>query len=319
MVPIHAEFCRGRNLATDSQIAIVILNFNGIEDTLACLDSLRVQTRQDFAVQVIDNGSRADDLSLITARFPEVEIIALPENLGWAGGNNVGMRWALDRGFDYICLLNNDTVLDPTAIEELLAAATILGRYFLLHPTIAYFEEPTKWQLNPHPRFATDANRRLESECGIVEIGWAYGACLLFPVSLLEIVGLFDERFFLQLEEADYFQRAKAQGIRSFCARRARILHKESVSFGGVITGAKTYYQVRNSLLLTEKHTPTLKGFLRALRRLLWALHNQARESGSGVTGWPSFIRWMLSAHPLARAARQGACDYIRRRFGRRR
>lgn len=300
-----------------AQVLIVILNFNGIEDTLQCLDSLRGQTCRDIAVQVIDNGSKADDLGRIGTRFPEVEVIVLPDNLGWAGGNNIGIRQALDRGFGYVCLLNNDTVLDPTAIEELLAAATVLQRPCLLHPAIAYFDDPTKWQLDPQsPPSPILAIRDLESNAGIVEMNGAYGACLLLPASVLKSVGMLDERFFLQLEETDYFWRAKAQNISSFCARRARILHKESVSFGGTITSGKTYYQVRNSFLLAEKHSPSLSGFLRAGRLLHWTLFNQARASGVEIKGWPCFLRWLLSADPIARAARQGGRDFICRRFG---
>jgi hypothetical protein len=152
----------------------------------------------------------------------------------------------------------------------------------------------------------------------------------MLPTDLLRRVGLLDERFFLQLEETDFFYRARALGIRSLCARKARILHKESVSFGGRITDTKAYYQVRNTLLLTEKHSPTLRGFLLAARGLAWSLRRQAasghageqddREDGRGqrIRGWLRFLGWLLSANPLARAARQGVRDYLRRRFGRR-
>jgi GT2 family glycosyltransferase len=149
-------------------------------------------------------------------------------------------------------------------------------------------------------------------------MNYAYGACLLLPVSVLKSVGMLDERFFLQLEESDYFLRAKALDIHSFCALRARILHKESASFGGGITDTKTYYQVRNNFLLAEKHTPSLSGFFRAARSLIWALRNQALNTGVTIDGWPGFLRWLLSADPIACAARQGLRDYVRRRFGRR-
>jgi GT2 family glycosyltransferase len=302
-----------------TQVLVVILNFNGIEDTLECLESLRGQTCRDMAVLVIDNGSTADDLGRIATCFPEVEVLALPENLGWAGGNNVGIRQALDRGYGYVCLLNNDTVLDPTALQELLAACAVLARPCLLHPTIAYFDEPTKWQLNPEPLPSVAAAvRELETSGEIVEMNFAYGACLLLPASVTQTVGMLDERFFLQLEETDYFWRAKALNIGSFCARRARVLHKESVSFGGRITSDKIYYQVRNSFLLAEKHTPGIKGFLHAGRLVIWALYNQARRSGAMIDGWASFLWWLPSADPISRAARQGAGDYLRRRFGRR-
>jgi hypothetical protein len=292
-------------------MVVVILNYNGIEDTLACLDSLSRQTSTDFEVQVIDNGSRDDRLGRIAERFPRVEVIALPDNLGWAGGNNVGMRLALARGFRYVCLLNNDTVLEPRAIEELLAAAAGLGQPCLLHPAIAYFDDPAKWQLNPQP-----ASGAAATPPDIVEMDWAYGACLLLPASLLTRVGLLDERFFLQLEETDYFHRARKLGIRSFCASRARILHKESVSFGGRITAAKTYYQARNSFLLAEKHSSSPAGYFRTARRLMWLLYNQANAGGTEMTGWLRFIRWLVSADPIACAARQGTWDYVRRRFG---
>jgi len=298
---------------------VVILNFNGIEDTLACLNSLRTQTCQDIVVQVIDNGSKAGDLGHIATQFPDVELISLPENLGWAGGNNIGIRKALERGFGHVCLLNSDTLLDPTAIEELLVASALLERRCLLHPAIAYYDDPAKWQLNPqlHPS-ADAASRDLESNCDLIEMDGAYGACLLIPASVLARVGLLDERFFLQLEETDYFLRAKALNIRSFCARRARILHKESASFGGAITAAKTYYQVRNRFLLTEKHAPSFGGFLQAARSVIWALRNQAQARGIRIKGWHGFLRWLLSADPFAYAARQGARDYSCRRFGRR-
>ncbi len=303
-------------------VLVIILNFNGLADTLVCLESLRGQTSRPH-VLVIDNGSRDDELCDIVARYPEIETMALPENLGWAGGNNVGLQLALERGFEHACLLNNDTVLDPTAIAEMLAAATRFPEPCLLHPTIAYFDDPTQWQLNPQPLSTSDLGPDM------VEMDLAYGACLMLPASIVRRVGLLDERFFLQLEETDYFRRAQALGIHSFCARRARILHKESASFGGRITDTKTYYQVRNTLLLTEKHTPTLRGFLGAARGLAWTLHRQAQadegsNEGGGEAdgerkgGWLRFLGWLLSAHPLARAARQGVRDYIRRRFGRR-
>jgi GT2 family glycosyltransferase len=296
---------------------VVVLNYNGIADTLACLDSLRAQTCPGLAILVIDNGSRADDLGHIAAHFPEVDVVALGENRGWAGGNNVGLRRGLDRGFAHICLLNNDTVLRPDALAELLAAAEAVGAPCLLHPGIHDFDDPSRAQLFPGPPAAPDAAAgRLFEHHDIVEIDWAYGACLLVPAALARRIGLLDERFFLQLEEQDYYRRARAAGIRSYCARRARILHKESVSFGGRVTPDKTYYQVRNSLLLAEKHARTPGEVLRALRALLWALGHQAHPVAASRLG---LLRWAASSDAGARAARQGVGDYLRRRFGPRR
>ena len=295
---------------------VVVLNYNGLADTLACLDSLRARTCDGVSVLAIDNGSRADERGAIAARFPEVETIALGENRGWAGGNNVGLRLGLERGFEHICLLNNDTVLPPEALAELLAAAAAIGAPGLLHPMIFDFADPARPQLAPGATPATpDAAARLLAERhGVVEIGWAYGACLLVPAALARRIGLLDERFFLQLEEQDYFRRAQAVGARGYCARRARILHKESVSFGGRLTPAKTYYQVRNRLLLAEKHDFGPRGMARALREVFWELRNR-----SGAPSRLGFFRWLVSADPFAQAARQGFFHYATRRFGPRR
>jgi GT2 family glycosyltransferase len=305
-------------MATARQVLVVVLNYNGIEDTLACLASLRAQTCRGLATLVIDNGSRADDLGRIAAGFPEVEVIALGENRGWAGGNNVGLRLGLERGAGYMCLLNNDTVLRADAMAELLAAAEAVGEPCLLHPVIHDFDDPTRPQLAPGPAPATpDATaRRLAERHEVVEIDWAYGACLMIPAALARRIGLLDERFFLQLEEQDYYRRARAVGMRSYCALRARILHKESVSFGGRLTPNKTYYQVRNSLLLAEKHEATPRGKLRALRYLLWALRHQARARQPRAASRWGFLRWVVSGDAVARAVRQGFSDYVRRRFG---
>jgi GT2 family glycosyltransferase len=306
-------------------LLVVVLNYNGARDTFACLESLLAQAVPGMAVLVVDNGSAGDEAAQITshiashidARCPAVETLALGENRGWAGGNNVGLRLGLERGFEHVCLLNNDTVLAPGALAELLAGAAAVaeatGVPGLLHPVIHYADDPARAQLDPGPAPAgADAPARLLAERHeVVEFGWAYGACLLLPAALVRRVGLLDERFFLQLEEQDYFCRARALGMRSYCARRARILHKESASFGARISATKTYYVVRNSLLLAEKHEGGALGAARALRRLAWTLRHQSRADSAS-----RFLRWLCSADALARAARQGLGDYLRRRFG---
>lgn len=291
------------------RLLVVVLNFNGLQDTLDCLASLREQTLRTIDILVVDNASRGEEAARIAAAFPEVEVIALPVNQGWAGGNNLGLRLALERGHGHVCLLNNDTTLDADALERLLEASARMEGRAMIQPAVRYHDAPDTWQLRPEPGAE-------HGEACLAELDFAYGVCLLLPAGLLRQVGLLDERFFLQLEETDYYMRAKALGHRSVCALRACITHRESASFGGRVTEAKTYYQVRNSLLLAEKHTPTPRGFLHAIRATTWSLYHKVSDTDPRVRGWGSFLRWLLSGQPLARAARQGAGDYVRRRFG---
>ncbi|MGI4850304.1 MAG: glycosyltransferase, partial [Janthinobacterium lividum] len=97
------------------RLLYIILSFNGCSDTIDCLDSLYADLPKQADLLLIDNASSGDVVSQLRGKFPQLEIIALPENLGWAGGNNVGVRLGLQRGYDWICLLNNDTVFPEHA------------------------------------------------------------------------------------------------------------------------------------------------------------------------------------------------------------
>jgi GT2 family glycosyltransferase len=207
----------------------------------------------------------------------------------------------------------------PTALAELRAAAAFIGKPSMMHPSIAFFHEPERWQLHPERMWAAqDSTPDNHPEMGMVEMPFAYGACLWLSAEVLAKIGLFDERFFLQMEEADYFHRAKQFGIRSYCTARAQILHKESATFGGNVTPGKTYYQVRNSLLIVEKHARSWATFRHEISELFWALTRQAKQSRPQISGNVGLLRWLFSRDPLACAAREGFGDYAFRRFGQR-
>jgi hypothetical protein len=268
---------------------------------------------EKFDVLVVDNASADGAPAAIRTQYPQVPLIELPENLGWAGGNNVGIKYALEKGADYICLLNNDTIVPPGAIVELARAASRHAPC-LMHPAIDFADPEEGSQLDPSR--ASAVSSPLQDDEGLYELDIAYGACLMIPAELFRHIGLFDERFFLQLEETDFWMRARKVGVRSLCTIRARIIHAESRSFGGRRTPVKTYYSVRNSLLLIEKHHRTLAGRFRALRTLYWSTVRILENDNSKV---PAFFRllWPFSRGPFLSATRAGLRDYLFRNFGR--
>ncbi|MDE2515904.1 MAG: glycosyltransferase family 2 protein [Rhodospirillales bacterium] len=286
----------------------MVLSFNGRADTLRCLESLAAQRGVAMHVIVVDNASADGSAAAVAAAFPAVELIALAENRGWAGGNNVGIAAALRGGAEFVCLLNNDTVIAPETMAALVAAARSLPPC-LLHPGIDFADPALGVQLDAGQGASAEP---IAGRSDVFPMDFAYGACLLVPAALFARIGVFDERFFLQLEEADFHARACKVGVVALCLAGARIVHAESRSFGARIIPLKTYYSVRNQLLLTEKHAAGPRAWLAGLRQAAWTVMNFA-PAGSG---WLAMLRWLASADPYARAGRAGFVDYVCRRFG---
>lgn len=296
-------------------IFVVILSWNGQSDTIACLGSLLPVSSEGVQVVLVDNGSTDDTVSLVKERFPELVVIENRENLGWAGGNNVGIRYALSKGAEAVVLLNNDTLADRKQMAILIAGFRALPNA-LLHPRILYFDEPEIEQLGP----TTLPKQQFPSPGGIevIPMSFAYGACLLVPGKVFNEIGLLDERLFLQLEETDFYLRCIKKGISAYCVPGATIYHKESRSFGSRRAPLKTYYGTRNSLLLLAKHYLFRKGFFRELRYAYWRMTgSMTMETGRSIT-LTDFLSEIHAGSTLqAVAVRQGIADFLLRRFGR--
>lgn len=302
--------------ATPRDMLCVVLSFNGLADTKACLDSLQAGATPGFDVLVVDNASKDGVAATLAADYPDIELLALPDNLGWAGGNNVGIKLGLERGYRWICLLNNDTVFPEGQVGAWLEAAR-RAPPCLLHPSIFYWDEPEIAQVHP----ALDQPRR--ARYGAMDAGgrshmpFAYGACLAVHRDVFERIGMFDERFFLQLEETDFHLRAVHAGFEAMCDPSVKIFHKESRAFGGTRAAIKTYYATRNTLLLIEKTHRGIGAKLHGFKRLYWSLSNLACATEKRPNIGPlAFLAWTMSRAPSARAVRAGIGDYLGRRFG---
>jgi GT2 family glycosyltransferase len=293
----------------------IVLSFNGKEDTVACLQSLLASPVPGLEILVVDNASEHGVVDFIKAACPAVEVLSLPENLGWAGGNNAGIKVGMQRGFDWICLMNNDLVF-PSGQAKAWFNAINNQPACLLHPTIYYWDEPGVPQLHPGVDGAAE-----HAPCGTWSgktlMNFAYGACLAVHRDVFASIGLLDERFFLQLEETDFHHRASKQGFHSACDLNVKVFHKESRAFGGTRVPIKTYYSVRNTLLLIEKKHELLEGKLKDLKSLYWSLSRLAGiEKGREYIGKGAFFFWFFSRSYSARAVRLGILDYAFRRFG---
>ena len=243
-------------------VALIVLNWNGRSDTLRCLASFDAVTYPGLQVVLVDNGSTDGTVAAVAEHHPSVEIIALTSNTGFCAGNNAGLSWALDRGFDVVGVLNNDTVVDADFLDPLIAE---LGRDDLavVSPRIVYLDRPAQ---------AWFGASRIDAEVGIVYhrdeadltpqqlaapvrgVPAVTGCCLLAARSLWLQVGLFDERFFLIFEDADWSARARAVGAHAEVVVASTVHHAVSSSFASTSSSVADYYYARNGLLYLRDH-----------------------------------------------------------------
>jgi GT2 family glycosyltransferase len=236
------------------------LNWNRRDDTLACLESLAGLDYPHKRLLLVDNGSTDGTASAVAARFPEVAIVANERNLGFAAGANMGLRYALAEGAEYIFFINNDAVADPQMLNHLLAAAA--PDVGMVAPKIFYAGEPRRiWSVGGlrHPwtgEQTGDARNMMDGDRwqDVVERDFFVGCAVLFSRAFLETVGLYDERFFMYYEDADLSWRAREAGFRLLLSPQAHVWHKVAGSSGGSDSPNERYWMARSSVLYFHKH-----------------------------------------------------------------
>ncbi|MCK5534758.1 glycosyltransferase [bacterium] len=242
------------------KVYIVILNWNGLKDTLECLKSLEKLDYSLFKVVIVDNGSEdKQEVCLITQKYPWVELIVNKENLGFAGGNNVGIKYALNCGADYILLLNNDTIVESSLLKELVKVIESNKKIGMAGPKI-YYQNPLdkvwfgggkiRWWRPVHIGEGVVDRGKLEK---VKQSDYISGCALLIKKEVIEKIGLLDNRFFLYYEDVDWSLRARKAGYRLMFVPQARVWHKISSSLGKSSVQS-IYYGIRNRLLLLQKH-----------------------------------------------------------------
>jgi GT2 family glycosyltransferase len=243
-------------------VAIIVLNWNNAADTLVCLESIKSIAYSKTIIIVVDNGSTDDSVSVITAAYPDIVILQAGENLGYAGGNNLGIRFALSQDASFICLLNNDTIVPRDFLDSLVSA--FLGRPDLgiATPLIVEMDNPDcVWSAGAILERHKGLVERLYSGTAVstlrdaepFQVDVASGSALLIKRDVLVKVGLMDKDFFLYYEEVDWCLRAQAHGYHTMVVPSSVVLHKVSASLGSN-SPIIDYYMLRNQLRLITRH-----------------------------------------------------------------
>jgi GT2 family glycosyltransferase len=247
---------------TALKFAIIVLNWNGKQDTLECLTSLQAIDYPNYEIIVVDNGSQDGSVKAIRQEFKTVTIVENPVNLGFAEGNNMGISYALFTDSDYIFLLNNDTIVDPQILNCFLSAsqsypqAGIFGaKIYLFHVPQQIWYAGAKWNRKTG-RFSHIGIHQTEDHLSwnqVQETPYACGCALVIKAEVVRKIGLLDRRYFLMWEEADWCFRSRAAGYTCLVVPDALVWHKVSASFQG-ISLLWTYFYERNRLLWLETH-----------------------------------------------------------------
>ena len=300
-----------------TNVFITIVNFNGVKDTIDCLNSIDRLDISDInlTVVVVDNASTDEsftEISNFKLQNSNFKLIKNEDNLGFSGGHNVGIKYALENGAEYIIVLNNDVILDKSLIKELVKSAKNDNNAGLISPKIYFakgfefhkdrYKENELGKIIWYAGGNMDWNNVIGEHEGVYEVDkgqfskrketdFASGCCMLIKKEVVEKTGDFDERYFLYYEDNDLSQRAREKGFGIVFEPGAIMWHKNAGSVGGSGSSLQDYYITRNRMLY---------GMTYASLRTKLALF---RES----------IKFLLIGR---RWQRKGVFDYYLGRFG---
>jgi hypothetical protein len=254
------------------RVTTIILNWNGMVDTMECIESVRNLDYPDMRIVVVDNGSTDDSTTVMRQTYPSITLLESKRNLGFTGGNNLGIVKALEMGTDYVWLLNNDTVVDRDALRKMVQTIGNSPDVGIASPVI-YFHDPPG-QVQFCGSYIDWERKRIVK----LKVGEPYpsngvnvslwGTALLIRRDVVERVGFLNDKYFAYHEDEDYCMRVARAGIRAIVVPEARVFHKNSRSTGSNDAPFQVFLRSRNIYFLWMD---TLKGIKRVfhIRRYL--------------------------------------------------
>jgi len=257
------------------KVSIIILNWNGLEDTIECLESLKKVIYRNYEVIVVDNASKGNDAQVLREKFGDyVYLIENEKNYGYTGGNNIGIRHATSNSSpDYFLLLNNDTVVAPDFLTEMVKVAESDPHIGLVGPKVFCYDFPSHFQsagekINMQKGEAVHIGiKQIDTGQYDIqrEVDYLIGCCILVKNWVTEKIGLFDESYFCYWDETDYCFRVGEAGYKVVYTPHAKIWHKWHPMLqpwykrlGRKKRGTRppyyTYYITRNNFKFMKKH-----------------------------------------------------------------
>lgn len=292
----------------NKKIAVILVNFNTFSDTKECVESLRKCTdTTNMEIIVVDNASTKRNREIENYLNQFTTYIQLEKNEGFSAGNNCGIQWAMERNFDYVLLLNNDTVVEKDFLENLLTEAEKKENLGAAIGKIYYFgEKETLWYAGGSVNYNIGKVIQRgfqEKDHGQYDreetVHFVTGCMMLIPISVIKKIGLLEERFFLYAEDLEYSLRLDKYGYKMYYIPNSIIYHKVGASSGRENISLNTqYYMVRN----------TLQSF--------FMYQNILQRGMSFVYQTLRYIKYVLEGRYSKKAVTKAYCDFLRNRSG---
>jgi GT2 family glycosyltransferase len=256
----------GRQPLSEARVAepawyVIVLSWNGREDTVSCLDALAKVSEPPVRIVCVDNGSTDGSVEAVRDRHPEVHLIENGRNLGFSGGCNVGIGWALSQGAEWVVLVNNDAVVAPDAIAGFAAAAEQYPGAGVLAGKLYHADRPDRiWYagqrfvawLGYSGRHRGEGRRDRPRYERPSRTDRANGALMAISGAAIERVGMLDEELFAYVEDIDFSVRARAAGFEVVYVPAARAWHRVGAS--SAAAAHNSYYGTRNMVVVCERH-----------------------------------------------------------------
>jgi GT2 family glycosyltransferase len=297
-------------------VAILILNWNNYQDTKSCLESLDKLSYPNRSIVLVDNGSSDKSGVKLAAEYQEAHTIFTGENLGFAAGNNVGLRYILDRDIPYVLLLNNDTeVINPDFLQELIQEISVETDIAAVGPRVHRYDSSCQDTILPYPTlWVTILNtlglyrNDLTKKQFVDSIS---GCCVLVKSKAISQVGYLDENFFFYGEETEWFYRIRRNGWKIAFFPVDSILHQGAASAKKLVN-RNIYIDRRSNVIYTlVKHRQYIRAILMAalmflllVGRILFSLSKKS-ESRYDPSMIPEYLRSFMASWNLARSSTQ--------------
>lgn len=260
------------------RVFIIILNWNGLEDTLECLESVFKLDYPNFRVVIVDNHSSDGAVEVLTKEYPKVKVIENHENLGYTGGNNIAIRHAIEEGAEFVWLLNNDVVVESETLGKLIDVSERHPEIGLVSPVIWSCDEPRQMQFSGTEFDWSDFVKKTDEENQLfqnkdIRISVSLvGTALLIRRSIIEKAGYLNEKYFAYSEDNEYSVRVAKLGYSNVIVNSAKIYHKGSRSTSGGKKPIQMYFRTRNLYFLWMDNIEGCKKWKYFLRYLAYVI-----------------------------------------------